>query len=68
MRKTTDQAVEWLIDAVKAALEDGRASTSDLEAWLQAAVALDEMTQDEDYEAREGRMFGTWAGPLGTVH
>jgi hypothetical protein len=68
MRKTTDEAVEWLINAVKDALEDGRASASDLEEWLLAAIALEELTLEEEFEAREGPSFGTWAGPLGTVH
>ncbi|CAN5533103.1 hypothetical protein BH10PSE3_BH10PSE3_12620 [soil metagenome] len=68
MRKTTDDAVERLINAVKDAIEDGRASASDLELWLQAAVALEELAMDEAHETRESLMFGTWAGPLGTVH
>ena len=68
MRKTPDEAVEWLIAAVKDALEDGRASASDLEEWLMAAVALEELAMDEESEARESPMFGTWAGPIGTVH
>ena len=68
MRKTTDDAVEWLINAVKDALEDGRASASDLEEWLLAAISLEELTMDEESEARESPTFGTWAGPIGTVH
>ena len=68
MRKTTDEAVEWLINAVKDALEDGRASASDLEEWLLAAIALEEMSMDEESEARESPTYGTWAGPVGTVH
>jgi hypothetical protein len=68
MRKTTDEAVEWLINAVKDALEDGRASASELEEWLLAAIALEEMSMDEESEARESPTFGTWASPIGTVH
>jgi hypothetical protein len=68
MRKTTDEAVEWLINAVKDALEDGRASASDLEEWLLAAIALEELALEEEHDTRESPTFGTWAGPIGTVH
>lgn len=60
MRKTTDEAVEWLIDAVKDALADGRASASDLEEWLLAAIALEELALEEEYETREARTFASW--------
>ena len=68
MTKTTDEAVEWLIDAVKDALEDGRASESDIEEWLLAAIMLEEMGLDEDLDAREALTFSAWMNSAMTLH
>ncbi len=45
MTKTTDEAVEWLIDVVQQAIEDGRATADELEDWLLAAMALEDLAQ-----------------------
>lgn len=69
MTKTTDAAVEWLIDTVKEALEDGRATAADLEEWLLAAILLEELALEEQRDEREARTFGTWfAQANGTQH
>lgn len=68
MTKTTDEAVEWLIDVVKTALEEGHASASDLEEWLLAAVTLEELALEEAADAREARTFSSWMSPGGTLH
>lgn len=68
MTKTMDQAVEQLIEVVKQALEDGRATPSDLEEWLVAAILLEEMALEEEREAREDRTFAAWMGAAGTLH
>ena len=68
MRKTTEEAFELMIDAIKDALEEGRASGSDLEEWLLATIALEELALEEEHEIGESPTFGTWTGPLGTVH
>ena len=47
MTKTNDAAVEWLIETVKQALEDGRATAADLEEWLLAAILLEELSLEE---------------------
>jgi len=65
MRKTHEDAVEWLIETVKAALEDGTASEDDLQEWLLAAVLLEEMAIEEE---SEDRAFGPWAEPSPTLH
>lgn len=60
MTKTTDAAVEWLIDTVKEALEEGRATAADLEEWLLAAILLEEMALEEQRDDQEARSFGAW--------
>lgn len=65
MRKTREDAVEWLIETVKTALEDGTASEDDLQEWLLAAVLLEEMAIEEEAEARA---FGAWIEPSPTLH
>jgi len=65
MRKTQTDAVEWLIEAVKDALENGTASEEDLQEWLLAAVLLEEMTVEEEVEARA---LGAWIEPSPTIH
>ncbi len=64
----TIEAVEQLIEVVKQALEDGRATSSDLEEWLLAAILLEEMALEEQRDEREARTFTTWAGSRGLVH
>lgn len=68
MTKTTDEAVEWLIDVVQTALEEGHASASDLEEWLLAAIALEELALEEAADAREARTFSSWIAPTRTLH
>jgi len=68
MSKTTDAAVEWLIETVKEALEEGRATETDLEEWLLAAILLEEMALEEQRDAQEARTFGSWFAPSGTLH
>ncbi|PZR30761.1 hypothetical protein [Caulobacter segnis] len=52
MRKSHADAVEWLIETVKEALENGTASEEDLQEWLLAAVLLEEMAQEDAEEAK----------------
>jgi len=67
--KTTQEAVEWLIDTVREALEDGRASESDLQDWLLAAIALEDMALEDEIEAQEIRTFSALTmGPSDTLH
>lgn len=68
MTKTTDAAVEWLIETVKEALEEGRATAADLEEWLLAAILLEEMALEEQRDARELRSFGLIDGVATTLH
>jgi hypothetical protein len=68
MTKTSEEAVEWLIDAVKDALKDGRASESDIEEWLLAAIMLEEMGLDADQDAREAKSFPAWMTAAVTLH
>ncbi len=68
MTKTTDAAVEWLIETVKEALEEGRATATDLEEWLLAAILLEEMALEEQRDVQEARTFGTWFANPGTLH
>jgi hypothetical protein len=68
MTRLDVEAVERLIDVVKEALETGRASTSDLEEWLLAAIALEELALEEEADAFEIRTFVTWMGPEATRH
>jgi hypothetical protein len=66
--KTTDEAIEQLIETVKAALEDGRASVSDLEEWLLAAIMLEEMAIEEQQDTRDNRTFSSWMLAGTTLH
>ena len=67
MTKSTDAAVEWLIETVKEALEEGRATAADLEEWLLAAILLEEMALEEHHD-RELRSFGLLDGLGRTLH
>lgn len=68
MTKITDEAVEWLIHAVKDALELGLASESDLEDWLLAAISLEEIYLEDEQAARQARSLGTWMSASATLH
>ena len=68
MTKTTDEAVEWLIHAVKDALEHGLASESDLEEWLLAAITLEEMSLEDERDARQARTMAAWMHSAATLH
>ena len=68
MTKTPYEAVDWMIEVVKTALEDGTASASELEEWLLAAISLEELALDEAADAREARNFPAWMKPAGTLH
>ncbi|MDR6627150.1 hypothetical protein [Caulobacter segnis] len=65
MSKTHADAVEWLIETVKEALENGTASEDDLQEWLLAAVLLEEMAIEEETEERS---LGAWIEPSPTIH
>ncbi|OYX04266.1 MAG: hypothetical protein B7Z12_07170 [Caulobacter vibrioides] len=68
MTKSPDAAVEWLLDTVKEAIEDGRATVEDLEEWLLAAILLEEMTLDEEQDRQEARALDTWLNVSRTLH
>lgn len=69
MTKTTEAAVEWLIETVKEALEEGRATETELEEWLLAAILLEEMAIEEQRDDQEARTFGAWFSQAsGTLH
>ena len=73
MRKTNEAAVEWLIETVKTALEDGSASEADLEEWLLAAIlleemALEEMALEEEAQSHEAPGFASSIQPTKTLH
>lgn len=68
MSKTHEAAVEWLIETVKEALEDGRATAADLEEWVLAAILLEEMALEEQHDTQEARTFTAWMSAAGTVH
>ena len=68
MTKTTYEAVDWMIEVVKTALEEGTASASELEDWLLAAISLEELALEEAADAREARTFSSWMTPTGTLH
>ncbi len=68
MTRTTDEAVEWLIHVVKDALEHGRASASDLEEWLLAAISLEEMSLEDEVAAREASTMAAWMNSAATLH
>jgi hypothetical protein len=65
MRKTHADAVEWLIETVREALENGTATEDDLQEWLMAAVLLEEMAIEEEADARP---LGAWIEPSRTIH
>jgi len=65
MRKTHADAVEWLIETVKEALENGTATEDDLQEWLLAAVLLEEMAVEEEAEAHT---LAAWIEPSPTIH
>jgi hypothetical protein len=66
--RTTYEAVDWMIEVVKTALEEGTASTSELESWLLAAISLEELALEEAADDREARTFSSWIAPTGTLH
>lgn len=68
MTKTSNEAVEWMIEVVKTALEEGTATASELEDWLLAAISLEELALEEAADAREARTFSSWMMPTGTLH
>jgi predicted DNA-binding protein len=68
MTKTPDETVEWLIDVVQQAIEQGQATAAELEDWLLAAIALEDMAHAEERDAQEARAFNSWMPPGATVH
>jgi len=64
----TDEAVEWLIHALKDALEHGGASESDLEDWLLAAISLEEISLEDEQATRQARTMGAWMSASATLH
>ncbi|WP_419317707.1 hypothetical protein ACN2C7_14645 [Caulobacter sp. ErkDOM-E] len=64
----TDDAVEWLIHALKDALEHGSASESDLEDWLLAAISLEEISLEDELATRQARSLGAWMSASATLH
>lgn len=68
MAKNTNKTIEQLIATLKAAVEEGRASASDLEEWLLAAIMLEEMALEEEREARDNHGFATWMLADATLH
>jgi hypothetical protein len=65
MAKPEFEAIDRLIDIVKEAIEDGRASESELEQWLLAAIALEDLALEEPRATRELDL-AMWMG--GTLH
>ncbi|MCK5911205.1 MAG: hypothetical protein KAG62_14770 [Caulobacter sp.] len=65
MSKTHADAVEWLIETVKEALENGTATEDDLQEWLLAAVLLEEMAVEEEADARS---LDAWIDASPTLH
>lgn len=69
MTKTTEAAVEWLIETVKEALEEGRATETELEEWLLAAILLEEIAIEEEGDDPRARPLDAWfAQANGTLH
>lgn len=64
----TDDAVEWLIHALRDALEHGGASESDLEEWLLAAISLEEISLEDEQATRQARSLGAWMNASATLH
>ncbi len=65
MAKAHDEAVEQLLEVVKQAIEDGRASRSEIEQWLRAAIALEHLAQEQE---RESSTMPSWVNAFGTLH
>lgn len=65
MRKTHADAVEWLIETVREALENGTATEDDLQEWLMAAVLLEEMAIEEETDVHA---LDAWLEPSPTIH
>jgi predicted DNA-binding protein len=57
-----------LLDTVKEAIEDGRATVEDLEEWLLAAILLEEMALDEEQDRQDARVLDTWLNASTTLH
>jgi len=68
MNSTSDDAVEWLIQTVRTALEEGRASPSEVEAWLLAAISLEEIALEAAADDRAARAYASWTQFEGTRH
>ncbi|USQ97600.1 hypothetical protein [Caulobacter sp. RL271] len=68
MTKTTDETVDWLIDVMQQAIEQGHATAAELEDWLLAAMALEDMAHAEARDAQEARAFTNWMPPGATLH
>lgn len=66
--KTSIEAVEWMIDVVKAALEEGLASASDLEDWLLAAITQEEQALEEAANPGPVRTFSPSVACADTLH
>ncbi len=66
--KTPDEAIQWLIDIVQIALGQGHASTSEIEAWLLAAISLEDLTLERAAETQEIRSFSAWADGAAKLH
>jgi hypothetical protein len=64
MAKPEFEAIDRLIDIVKEAIENGRASETELEQWLLAAIALEDLVE-EPRKMRELDL-ADWIG--GTLH
>ncbi len=65
MAKRHDNAVEQLLEVVQQAIEDGRASRAEIEQWLRAAIALEELALEDEAAAST---MPPWTGALGTLH
>lgn len=68
MTQTSYEAVDWMIEVVKTALEEGTASASELEDWLLAAISLERLALKDAADALEARTFSAWIKPTGTLH
>lgn len=68
MTKSPHVAVEWLIDTVKEALDDGRATIEELEEWLLAAILLEELHLDDEQPPIEGGALNSWPSASKTLH
>ena len=68
MTKSPHAAVDWLIDTVKEALDDGRATIEELEEWLLAAILLEELHLEDEQERVEARTVDSWLNVSQTLH